>query len=324
MMTKATGSDEASLRSARCGEGEFEKLRSKPDVIDNGFDVFSTPFSSYHPLVGFSYLACAIALSIAVMHPIYVALSLVGAFLCAVMTRGIHASVKTLAVSILLAMTVAAANAAFSSAGSTVLFSVGEKDVYFESLAYGFCSGGMLAAMLLWFFSYSAVMGSENTMALFGNVLPVVSLMISQVMHLIPQFVARGRDVMAAQDALSAAAPRNKKDAAGDRMRAISVLVGWGLEDGLVRGDAMRARGYACGAKRVTYRRYRLRRFDGLLLACIGFLAMADAISAFLLMSGFSFYPTIEASGPGWLFAFHAAFLSVPLILSLKEWLLWR
>ena len=86
-------------------------------------------------------------------------------------------------------------------------------------------------------------MNSANTMALFGNVLPIVSLMVSQVMRLVPQFVARGRGIAAAQDAVSAAAPQTKRQQTAGRLRIVSVLMGWGMEDGIERSDAMRAQG---------------------------------------------------------------------------------
>ena len=39
-------------------------------------------FHTYHPIVPFAFIACALALSMGCMHPVYVALSLAGALAC--------------------------------------------------------------------------------------------------------------------------------------------------------------------------------------------------------------------------------------------------
>ena len=182
----------------------------------------------------------------------------------------------------------------------------------------------MLASVLLWFSSYAACMNSANTMALFGNVLPIVSLMVSQVMRLVPQFVARGRGIAAAQDAVSAAAPQTKRQQTAGRLRIVSVLMGWGMEDGIERSDAMRARGYDCGARRTTYKRYRFGRADASVLAAIVVLAAVAGACAAAVCLRFSFYPTLSGWGAWWAYLPYALLMAVPSALRFKEWLLWR
>ena len=256
------------------------------------------PFATYHPAVAFVFLACAIVISMAALQPVFVALSFLGALACSVVCRGARAT-----------------------AGSFVwivpLWLV-------ESLVYGACSGGMLASVFLWFSSYAACMNSANTMALFGNVLPIVSLMVSQVMRLVPQFVARGRGIAAAQDAVSAAAPQTKRQQTAGRLRIVSVLMGWGMEDGIERSDAMRARGYDCGARRTTYKRYRFGRADASVLAAIVVLAAIAGACAAAVCLRFSFYPTLSGWGAWWAYLPYALLMAVPSALRFKEWLLWR
>ena len=282
------------------------------------------PFLTYHPVVAFVYLACAIAFSMAVMQPAFVALSLMGAIACSCVTRGVRRTVRTLAGVALLALIVAVANFAFVASGSTELFRVGVRAFYLESLVYGVCSGCMLASVLLWFSSYAASMDSDASMALFGNAAPTVTLMVSQVMRLVPQFVSRGRDIVASQDAVTSAEAKSKRDAASDRLRAVSVLAGWGMEDGLVRGDAMRARGYGCGVRRTTYKRHRIRRTDTAALAVIGVLAIASALCAWVAVSEFSFYPVLSGFAPLWAYVPYVLLMAVAPALAFKEWLQWR
>lgn len=281
-------------------------------------------FHSYHPAVAFLFLACALALTMACMQPLFAAVSFAGSLVCSAVCRGGRATLLSLRWAVPLCLVVAAANPFFVASGSTELFHVGQRAVYLEALAYGLCSGGVLAAVFLWFASYAACMDSENSLALFGNVLPVVTLMVSQVLRLVPQFVSRGRAVAAVQDAASSAAPRGKRDAARGRMRIVSVLMGWGMEDALERSDAMRARGYDCGARRSTYRRYRLGAGDAVALLAVFALAATAAVGAWTACSGYSFFPVMDAPGPWQCALPYALYVALPPALWLKERLQWK
>lgn len=282
------------------------------------------PFATYHPAVAFVFLACAIVISMAALQPVFVALSFLGALACSVVCRGARATAGSFVWIVPLWLVVAIANPLFSASGSTEILRIGVRAVYVESLVYGACSGGMLASVFLWFSSYAACMNSANTMAMFGNVLPIVSLMVSQVMRLVPQFVARGRGIAAAQDAVSAAAPQTKRQQTAGRLRIVSVLMGWGMEDGIERSDAMRARGYDCGARRTTYKRYRFGRADASVLAAIVVLAAVAGACAAAVCLRFSFYPTLSGWGAWWAYLPYALLMAVPSALRFKEWLLWR
>lgn len=282
------------------------------------------PFATYHPAVAFVFLACAIVISMAALQPVFVALSFLGALACSIVCCGARATAGSFVWIVPLWLVVAIANPLFSASGSTEILRIGVRAVYAESLVYGACSGGMLASVFLWFSSYAACMNSANTMALFGNVLPIVSLMVSQVMRLVPQFVARGRGIAAAQDAVSAAAPQTKRQQTAGRLRIVSVLMGWGMEDGIERSDAMRARGYDCGARRTTYKRYRFGRADASVLAAIVVLAAIAGACAAAVCLRFSFYPTLSGWGAWWAYLPYALLMAVPSALRFKEWLLWR
>ena len=281
-------------------------------------------FETYHPAVAFAYLACCIAFAMAALQPVYIVLSLAGALACACVTRGSGAAARSLAWALPLVALVTVVNPLFSASGSTEIMRLGSRAVYAESLFYGACSGGMLAAVLVWFTSYAACMTSENSMALFGNVAPVLVTMVSQVLRLVPQFVSRGRKIAAVQDAASSAAPRGRREQARDRMRTVSVLMGWGMEDGLVRSDAMRARGYGCGARRTSYRRFRLKAADVAVLASVLALAAVNAPLVALACGQYAFYPTLSVLVVWWGYLPYAALMAVPVVLQAKEAWQWR
>ena len=274
--------------------------------------------------MAFVFLACAVVISMAAMQPVFVAVSFAGSVSCSAACRGLRATARSFAWIVPLVLVVTVANPLFSGSGITELMRIGPRAIYAESLVYGACSGGMLASVFLWFASYSSCMNSANSLALFGNVLPVVSLMVSQVMRLVPQFVSRGRSIAAAQGATSAAAARSKGQQAKGRFRIVSVLMGWGMEDGIERSDTMRARGYDCGVRRTTYTRYRFGRSDAAIMALVVALAATSGVSAVGACASFSFYPTLSGWVAWWSYVPYVALMALPPALRLKEWLLWR
>ena len=280
-------------------------------------------FSTYHPTVGFAYLACAIVFCMAAFHPVYVGISFAGALAASFVFKGVKPTLRSLAWTVPLCLIIAVCNMVFTSAGSTELFNLFGRPFYLESLCYGATMGGMFAAMMLWFMVYAAVMDSESTAAVMGNVLPLVSLMISQVMRLVPQFIRRGHSISAVQNATSAAAARTKKEVAGQNLRTLSVLMGWGMEDGIVRSDAMRARGYGCGIKRTRYRRQRFAFRDGVALAVIAALTALNAFLASVACGQFGFYPYMDTLVVWWGYAPYCVFVAIPLFLALREWIAW-
>lgn len=295
-----------------------------PGITPQGSANVSNVFHTYHPAVACAFLACALVLTMACLQPAFVAVSLAGALACSAVCRGGRATVLSLRWVVPLCLVVAAANPFFVASGSTELFHVGQRAIYLEALAYGLCSGGMFAAVFLWFASYAACMDSENSLALFGNAAPVVTLMVSQVLRLVPQFVSRGRAIAAAQDAVSEAAPVGRRDAALARLRVVNVLVGWGMEDALERSDAMRARGYDCGIRRTSYKRFRLGRGDALVLAIVLLLVAASAVGAWAACASYSFYPVMDGVGPWQCVVPYALLVMVPPALWLREWKQWR
>lgn len=292
---------------------------------ERSFDIVNqNVFHLYHPVVPFAYLACALALTMACMHPVFACLSLAGALPCSVVCRGLRATLLSLRWVIPLCLIVSAANPFFVASGSTELFRIGPRAVYAEALVYGLCSGAVFAAVFLWFASYSACLDSERSMMLFGNRLPTITLMVSQVLRLVPQFVSRGHAVLSAQAATSAAAPLTKRDKTAGRLRVVNVLMGWGMEDSLSRSDAMRVRGYHCGIARTSYQCFRFGPADKCLAAVVLALAGISAACTVSVLSGFRFYPVITGASPWWLFLPYGLLMAAPPLLNAADYLRWK
>lgn len=276
------------------------------------------PFSTYHPAVAFCYLLCAAAFAMAAMQPVYAGLSLAGSLVCCACVRG-TGGLRRMAWLAALVAVVAIANLLFVDKGATALFTLGSRAFTLEALLYGLCSGIMLASVFGWMASYAACMDSAATTELLGRAMPTVALMVSQVMRLVPQFAHRGRTVAAALAATPAAAPRGARERTAGNLRTVSVLMGWGLEDSLVRADSMRARGYACGAARTTYRRCRMRRADALVLAVTIALVLVNIPLAAIACAQYDFYPTLPQLVAWWGYLPYAALMLLPAALAFRE-----
>lgn len=281
-------------------------------------------FQIYHPSVAFCYLMAAMILSMAAMQPVYVFLSLMGALSCSCVTCGWRATIRRMIWVVPVIGIVTIANAFLVPLGTTELFRVGSQRINLEAIVFGLCSSGMLAAVLLWFASFSSCMTSENLMTLFGNAAPVVALVTLQTMRLVPQFVSRGRLIAVVQDINSAAAPLTKREKMQGRFRIVSILMGWGMEDGLIRSDAMRARGYGCPIRRTMYKRQHFTTSDGLLIAVIILLALISAALEWVACSQYQFYPVLSTLIVWWGYLPYIFLMILPIALYVKEWWQWR
>ena len=199
-------------------------------------------FSMSHPAVPALYIALTLGLTMFSMQPVLIALSLAGGLAYGFATRGAARTLGALRWQLPVILIIALVNPLFSASGSTELFRIGMRAVYLESMVYGLCMGGLFVASILWFEAAASMLEYDKVLALLGNAAPVIALMISMCMRLIPQFLRRGRTVLAVQDAIDVPG-RAPADPVRSRLRASSVLMGWGMEDSLERADAMRSRG---------------------------------------------------------------------------------
>ena len=212
-------------------------------------------FSMSHPAVPALYMVLTLGLTMFSMQPVLIALSLAGGLAYGLATRGAARTLGALRWQLPVILIIAVLNPLFSASGSTELFRIGMRAVYLESMVYGLCMGGLFVASVLWFEAAASMLEYDKVLALFGNAAPVVALMISMCMRLIPQFLRRGRTVLAVQNAIDVPG-RAPTDPVRSRLRASSVLMGWGMEDSLERADAMRSRGWGAASRRTTYARY--------------------------------------------------------------------
>ncbi len=285
-----------------------------------------TAFGTMHPAVPATFLACTLGLTMFAPHPVLVSLSLMGALAYGAAARGIRPALLALRWQLPLVVLLACANPLFARQGSTLLFSVLGMPVFAESLLFGFVMAVMFMASVLWFQAARDILPQDEVLSLFGNAAPVVSLMISMTMRLIPRFVRQGRLIADVQDVALSCADADERGAAGARgglmrrrMRQSSVLMGWAMEDSLETADAMRARGWGAAERRTTYARYRFTSRDALGMVLIAVAGVPCAVVAWRCATTFTFYPRLSPLGPSPAYIPYAAWMLVPAALHVYE-----
>ena len=271
-------------------------------------------FSMSHPAVPALYMVLTLGLTMFSMQPVLIALSLAGGLAYGFATRGTVRTLGALRWQLPVILIIALVNPLFSASGSTELFRIGMRAVHLESLVYGLCMGGLFVASVLWFEAAASMLEYDKVLALLGNAAPVNALMISMCMRLIPQFLRRGRTVLAVQDAIDVPG-RAPADPVRSRLRASSVLMGWGMEDSLERADAMRSRGWGAVPRRTTYARYRLGRSDVVALVGLALFGAVAVAVAWTATTQYSFYPQLSVPAPWQGYVVYAVWMALPCVL---------
>ena len=281
-------------------------------------------FDLVHPVVQLGCFAVILIFTMMAIHPVFLMISYLAALSFSFYAQGWRSTLKGLAWQIPLILICTAINPLFSAVGSTQLFRIGSRAIYAESVIYGACMGLMLASIILWFSNAVRVLTLDKVMTALGNRLPTIGIMLSMTMRMVPQFVTRGRLIGSTMQAVSSAKPQNAAEQTGGRIRLVSVLMGWSMEDSLETADSMRARAWGATHKRTSYQRYRFCTYDAVASAGIAALVVIDAILAIGACLHFQFYPTMTHLTVWWGYLPYALLLTLPLLACLIDDLKWR
>lgn len=188
-------------------------------------------------------------------------------------------------------------NPLLNTRGDTVLFIyLGNRPFTMEALLYGCTTGGMFASVLLWFACYNRIMSSDKFIYLFGRYIPAISLLLSMVLRLVPNFKAKAVTIAGARKCVGKTPDiGTRKEKIQSSMDVLSVLISWALEGAVITADSMRSRGYGSG-KRSRFSIYRLGTREGIALSVmlLGLvLVIASAVKGGLRVS---YYPVVTLS----------------------------
>ena len=216
-------------------------------------------FGRLHPGINFIYFAAVILFSMFFMHPVFLAISLLGGFAYSVVLNAKKALLFSLRFLLPMLLVMAIINPLLNHAGATILLYVNDNTLTLESCVYGLAAAVMLASVLLWFSCSNAVMTSDKLTYLFGRVIPSLSLVFSMVLRFVPRFKSQIQVIGNAQKCIGRGVDKGSLiTRAKNGMKILSMLTTWALENGITTADSMRARGYGLPGRTS----FHLFRFD--------------------------------------------------------------
>lgn len=219
-------------------------------------------FSQYHPCINFGFFVSVIGISMFIMHPIFLGISLLGAITYSIYLNGKRALRFNIFMVVPALLLMAIINPTFNHRGETILLYVNDNPLTLESIIYGVVTAAMLVAMILWFSCYNSVMTSDKFIYIFGRVIPSLSLLFSMVLRFVPRFKAQIKIISHAQKCIGRDISQGsiwKRVKNG--LLIVSIMITWVLENSIDTADSMKARGYGL-RRRTAFSIFRLTKRD--------------------------------------------------------------
>lgn len=286
-------------------------------------------FFKLHPAVNFIFFAVVLALSMFIMNPICLALSLVCAFVNAVYLNGLRTIKLCLKFILPMVLLIVLINPVFNHQGVTILtYFPWDNPLTLESIVYGIASAALLSSVVLWFSVFNSVMTSDKIVYLFGKIIPSLSLVLSMSLRFVPKFSAQLKNVRNAQRCIG----RDVSDGSAvsrikNGIRIISIMLSWSMENAIETADSMKSRGFGLKG-RTAYSIYKFDRRDLVVLIIVALLGVSVSVSAIMGVIDFTYYPSIKGSltdVPSLIvFFLYGILMLIPTILNIGEGIKWK
>lgn len=286
-------------------------------------------FSKLHPTVNFTFFAFVLVLSMFVMNPVCLALSLVCAFVNALYLNGIKTVKLCLKFILPMVLLVIIINPVFNHQGVTILtYFPWDNPLTLESIVYGIASAALLSSVILWFSVFNSVITSDKLVFLFGRIIPSLSLVLSMSLRFVPKFSAQFKNIRNAQRCIG----RDISDGSvinriKNGIRIISIMLSWSMENAIETADSMRSRGFGLKG-RTAYSIYKFDRRDLIALIIIAVLGILVSVSAISGVIDFNYYPLIKGNLTDVLsittFFLYGILMLIPTIINAGEEIKWK
>ena len=271
-----------------------------------------TSFSRLHPLATIVLFGCEVVLAAFSFQPLCALIAFVGAELCIVQLFDTKHAVRQLVwyVPIIVLMTVT--NPFFSASGSTVLYSFGHTQLYAESLVYGATSGLVLVSTLSWLECLFAVVSPLELLQRSSVRFPGLQLVLSLSVQLMPELLS---DLTTARQIQSANTAARRCDSAAWAHRqshvpsqsrllsarkaivqtasTINAVCMSALEKSISTFQSIVSRGWGMAGHRSRWSAEVLDAYDTVALLVFTFLSGIAAVSLYMLVQAWQFYPTM-------------------------------
>lgn len=226
-----------------------------------------------HPAVGFFYIAAVLVITMITMNPYLLAISCITSIIVMGYLKGLSELRKNIVPDISVIIFTVGIQPVFSGSGKTVLYYVNDRAVYLEGYIYGLVIAMLLITVFNWCTVMRILMDSEKWMYLIGRLSPALAMMITMILRFIPLMRQRYRVIHEGQVGMGRYNNTYSKkknvlyafmgfiEKIRHRIKEISILISWSLENSIETSDSMESRGYGLKG-RTSYHRYILKKTD--------------------------------------------------------------
>ena len=286
-------------------------------------------FSDCHPLINFGFLLVVILFSMCFLQPVYLVIALAAAFTYSVYLNGKRGLKFNLLICLPMLILAMILNPLFTHEGATILgYFWNGNPLTLESIFYGCASATMFVAVIMWFSCYNAIMTSDKFIYLFGRLIPSISLVFSMIMRFVPKFRNQAKIIANGQKCIGRdPMTGNFRQRLRNGVRIMSILITWGLENGIETADSMRSRGYGLKG-RTSFSIFRFDTRDKLLGALLGVVLLLTFVPIALGSVYIVYYPEFiinPVSGTALVnYIAYGIFCFMPMLLNITEDIKWR
>ena len=291
--------------------------------------MMSNSFKKFHPLVNFYYFIVVIGVSMFFMHPVFLLISFMVAFIYSITLNGKKAVKFNIIYMIPMLLVTAFINPAFNHEGVTILFYLKNGNpITLESIFFGIASAIMFTSVILWFSCYNVIMTSDKFIYLFGRVIPGLSLIFSMVLRFVPKYKAQIKVISNGQKCIGSDITNgNILIRARNGLRILSIMTTWALENAIETADSMKSRGYGLKG-RSSFSIFRFNKRDKITIFIMLILTLIIMIGAILGENTIVYFPAVKFKSISafsiLIYISYAFFCLIPLIVDVKEELSWR
>ena len=283
-------------------------------------------FAGFHPAINLAFFAAAIGLSMFLMHPVFLCISILCSSAYLLYLQGLRGFVRQVGYLLPVLIFTALLNPLFNHAGTTVLWHLpNDNGVTLEAVCFGLASAVLMGASILWFNCCNAVFTTDKIIFLFGRMIPSLSLLISMTLRFVPRFKEYLLATLQVQKAMEP--PKTRLGALRQALTAFSATVSWAMEQSIVTADSMKSRGYGA-AGRTAYAIYRFERRDAMTLALVAVLVLGTVLPWLTGDVAWTFYPAMTGSllgfGPILSYVSFLGLCLMPLTIDLTEDCKWN
>ena len=283
-------------------------------------------FKTYHPIVNFIYFLLVIGLSMFIMHPVSLGITLFCAILYIAILKGRKAALISILSAIPVMLSGAVINPLFSHEGVTVLrYLPSGNPLTAESIYYGIAAATMLMSVIIHFSSYNEIMTSDKFIYLFGRIIPSLALVISMTLRFVPSFISRLREITTVQRTLGISMSEGsiiKRLRAA--IRILSILITWSLENAVETADSMKSRGYGLSG-RTSYSIFHFEKRDLIALLWMIILVLIIFAGIYYGALSYTYFPVFVLGK--FSLGIHLAYFLLcitPIIIEMREAIRWK